>query len=87
MVALVAGQTERPFLENRIATVPQREGEAQPLLLVANAAQAVFIPAVGPRPGLIVIEMLPGFAVGAVVLTDRATGPFERYGPHGRQFS
>ncbi len=81
VVALIAGQTERPFLENRIAAVPQGERETQPLLLVADAAQTVLVPAIDAGAGLIVVEMFPSFAVGAVVLANRAPSPFREIRP------
>lgn len=87
VVALIAGQAERPLLEDRIAAIPQGEREAQLLLLVADAAQPVLVPAVDAGTGLVVVKVFPGFAVSAVVLAHRAPGPLRRYGPHSRQFS
>ena len=37
VVALVAGEAEDPLLEDRVAAVPKREPEAQPLLDVREA--------------------------------------------------
>ena len=34
VIALAVGQPEQPLLENGIFAVPQREGEAEPLLVV-----------------------------------------------------
>src|SRR5262249_48212621 len=42
------------------------------LVPVANAGQAVLVPAIRPRPRVIVREVAPGIAAGAVVLPDRA---------------
>ena len=75
VVALVAGQAEDPLLEDRVAAVPEREREAEPLLDVGEAGQAVLAPAVGPRAGVVVREVVPRLAVGAVVLADRAPLP------------
>jgi hypothetical protein len=72
VIPFAVGQAEQPLLENRIALVPQREGEAQLLLVVANPAETVFAPAVGARSRLIVAEIRPGVAVVTVVLTDGA---------------
>jgi hypothetical protein len=47
VVALAVGEAEQPFLQDRVAPVPQRKCEAQPLLVVADAAKSVFAPAVG----------------------------------------
>src|ERR1700735_4346752 len=72
MVALRAGQPERPLLEDRIASVPQREPQAQPLLDVGKAGQAILAPPVRLGPGLVVREIVPGIPVRAVVPPDRA---------------
>ena len=78
---LGAGQPEEPLLEDRVAPVPQRERQAQPLLDVAEAGQAVLAPAVGAGAGMIVREVGPRVAVGAVVLADRAPLPFAEVRP------
>ena len=75
VVALRAGQPEGPLLQDRVAPVPQRQGQAQPLVDVAEPGQPVLSPPVGPGPRVIVRQVVPGFAVGAVVLPDRAPLP------------
>src|SRR5918992_2049709 len=72
VVALAAGQAKQPLLEDRIAAVPERQGEAEILVPVADAGQAILVPTVGPRAGVIVREVAPGVAAGAVVLAHRA---------------
>src|SRR4051812_39511481 len=57
--------------EDRVASVPQRDPQAQPLLAVAETRQTVLAPSVRPRPGLVVRQVRPGGAVRAVVLADR----------------
>jgi hypothetical protein len=74
VIALVTGEAERPLLEDRVAAVPERECQAQQLVLVADAAEPVLAPAVGARAGLLVRERGPRVAVGAVVLADGAPG-------------
>ena len=74
MVALGVGQAEHPLLEDRVLAVPQREGQAQPREHVGHARHAVLVPAVGAGPRVVVREVGPGVAVGAVVLADRAPG-------------
>jgi hypothetical protein len=74
VVALVTGEPERPLLQDRVAAVPERERQAQELVLVADAAEPVLAPAVGARAGLVVGERGPRVAVGAVVLADGAPG-------------
>jgi hypothetical protein len=46
VVAFVTGEAKRPFLQDRVATVPERERQAQELVLVADAAEAVLTPAI-----------------------------------------
>ena len=79
-VALRAGQPERALLEERITSVPQRQSQAQELVLVGNAAEAVLAPAIGARAGLVVRQEIPGIAVGAVILAHRTPGPFREIG-------
>ena len=62
VVALGVGQAEQPLLEDRVAPVPQRERQAQPLLVVADPGDAVLAPPVGARARLIVGEVRPGVA-------------------------
>ncbi len=72
VIALGAGQAEQAFLEDRVASVPQRDGEADDLVTVADAREPVLVPAVRPGAGVLVREVVPGVAVGAVVLAHGA---------------
>src|SRR5262249_32934455 len=70
VVALIPGEAEEPLFENRIASVPERDGEADVLVAVADSGDAVLTPAVGSRAGVIVRKMLPGGSAGTIVLAD-----------------
>src|SRR5262249_46442130 len=72
VIALAVGQAEQALLEDRIDAVPQRQGEAEELVVVGDAAEAVLAPAVRARAGLVVGEVGPGVAALAVVLPHRA---------------
>src|SRR5205823_11560198 len=72
VVAFAVGQPEQALLEDRVTPVPQRDREAEALLVVGDAGQAVFAPAVRPRAGLIVGEVVPGVAALAVVFAHSA---------------
>ena len=50
-------------------------------MLVADAGQSVFAPAIGPAAGLVVREVVPGVAVGAVILAHGAPLSFGQIGP------
>ena len=54
VIALAVGQAEQPLLEDRVLAVPQGQREAEPLLVVGDAGQAVLAPAIGARAGLVV---------------------------------
>ena len=75
VVALRAGQPERALLQDRVPAVPQRQAQAQPLLDVAEPGQPVLAPPVGLRPRMVVRQVIPRVAVGAVVLPHRAPLP------------
>lgn len=47
MVALLLGEAEEPFLQVIVPAVPERQGEAEELMVVAPSAQAVLVPAIG----------------------------------------
>src|SRR5262249_18997324 len=74
VIAFVAAQTEEPLFENRIAPVPQRQREADQLMMVRESREAVFVPAVDPRPRVIVREVVPRCAIAAVIRAHRAPG-------------
>jgi hypothetical protein len=72
VIAFAVRETEETLLEDRILPVPEREPEAQELPVVGDPRKAVFAPTVRARPGLIVAEVGPRIARGAVVLADGA---------------
>ena len=76
VITLAVGQAEEALLEDRVLAVPQRQGEAKPLLVVGDAGQTILAPAVGARARLVMGEVVPGVAAFAVVLADRAPLPF-----------
>src|SRR5712691_5343156 len=47
MVPLAVGQAKQPFLQDRVASVPQGDSETEDLLLVTDAHDAVLAPPVG----------------------------------------
>ena len=72
VIALAVGQAEQAFLEDRVLAVPQGQREAESLLVVGNARQAILAPAIGAGASLIVAEVIPGVAPFAVVLAHRS---------------
>ena len=80
VIALAVRQAEHPFLQNRIAFVPQRHAEAEVLFAVAEPREAVFVPAIRAAARVVVREVLPRVAVGAVVLPHGAPGAIAHVG-------
>ena len=72
VIALVSREAKESFFKDRIAAVPQRESEADHLVAVGDAADAVFAPAVGTRARMVVREIFPSGAAGTVVFANRS---------------
>src|SRR6185369_1539750 len=72
VVALAVGDAEEAFLQDRIRAVPEREREAENLLVVRDPGQTVLAPSIGARARLIVAEVVPGVAGVAVVFPHGA---------------
>ncbi len=76
VVPLRPREPEHPLLQDRVLTVPEREGEAELMADVRDAGHAVLVPAIRARARMIVRERLPGVATLGVVLADRSPGAF-----------
>jgi hypothetical protein len=74
MIPLISCQAKGPFLEDRVATIPQGKGEAETLFLIADPSQTVFVPAISAGTGLVMVKVLPGGADGAVVFPHGSPG-------------
>src|SRR5262249_30192539 len=81
VVTLRSGQPEDPFLDDRVAAVPQAQSEAEDLPRVAQAGQAILVPPVGTRSRMIMRAVVPCRTVFAVVLTDSSPGPLGQVRP------
>src|SRR4051794_10357302 len=72
VVPLRVRQAEQALLDDRVLAIPQREGKAQDLPVVADPGKAVLAPAIGPGAGLVMGEVVPGVTAAAVVLAHRS---------------
>jgi hypothetical protein len=63
VIAFGTGQAEKPLLEDGVLAVPEREGEAEAGLVVADAKQAILTPALGTRAGVVVRDSVPGLTI------------------------
>src|SRR5260370_7916754 len=80
MIALRACQTKQPLLEYGILAIPQSQGKAHAPLIVADTRQAILVPAIGARARRVMGEIIPGTAIGAIILTYRAPAAFTQVG-------
>jgi hypothetical protein len=81
VVALVRSDAEQALLEDRVLLVPEGRGEAEELIAVRDAGDAVLAPAVGLAAGQLVRQVAPGVAVRGVVLADGGPGPVAEVRP------
>jgi hypothetical protein len=81
VVALGGHHAEEPLLQDRVALVPEGQGEDEDLVTVADGGQAVLAPAVGLAAREVVREVVPRAPVRAVVLADGAPGPLGHVRP------
>ena len=81
VVAFIACESEQPFFKDRIAAVPKRQRKADLLMAVADARDAVFIPAIRPRPRMIVRQILPCRSARAVIFAHGPPGALTEVGP------
>jgi hypothetical protein len=70
VIPLGAAKTEEALLEDGVFTVPEGEREADALMVIADARDAVFAPAVGSEVRILEGKVFPGCAVRAVVFPD-----------------
>src|ERR1041385_6970834 len=80
MIAFAVGQTEEALFKDGVLPVPQRQREAELLLVIGNPCQAIFSPAIGARAGLIVCKVIPCIASLAVILAYRSPLSFTQVG-------
>ena len=59
VIPFIPGQTEHPFFENRISSIPEGQRETDELMPIADSGKAVFIPPIGFRAGMVVRKPLP----------------------------
>src|SRR5574337_1546697 len=81
MIALSSRQAEESLFEDWVAPVPERDREADKLVTVTDAGEAVLPPPVGPRSGMVMGEVVPGGSVRTVILTHRSPGTLAEVRP------
>ena len=81
VVAFWAGEAKEPLFEDRVAAIPKRKGEAEILVAVRDPCQPIFIPAVDPATGVVMGEIMPGVAIGAVIFAHGAPGALAQIRP------
>ena len=72
VVPLFISQTKRPLFQNGVLAIPKGKRKAKTTLVIANAQQAIFAPAINTRVRMIVGERSPGIAISRIVFTHSA---------------
>src|SRR5262249_49884397 len=72
VIAFAVGETEEAFFQNRIALVPQSDRETDVLMVIADAEQTVFAPAIGATARDVVTERVPRRSAWAIILAHRS---------------
>jgi hypothetical protein len=72
VVAFGVREAEQPLLQDGVTLVPERQAQAQVLIAIGEAGKAVLVPAIRAASRVVVRQILPGAAVVAVVLANRA---------------
>src|SRR6267142_2676641 len=72
MIAFAVGKAEKTLFENWIASVPKGKRQAEPLVMIAEAGEAILAPSIGAAAGVVVRQVFPRVAVWAVIFTHRA---------------
>jgi hypothetical protein len=80
VVTLGAGDAEETLFKDGVFAIPESESEAEVLMVIGDAEETVFGPAIDARACVIVREELPGGSVRAVVFADRAPGALGEIG-------
>src|SRR3984885_5494717 len=78
VIALTVGQAEKPLLQDRVLSIPQRQRETQPLLLVADARQTVLAPAIRTAACMVMGKVTPCVSIIGVVFPHRAPLAFAK---------
>jgi len=78
MIAFRPSQPEQALLQNRIMAIPEGERQAKTLVIVGNSGYAVLGPAIRPRSGMIMREVIPSRPIGAVIFARISPGALER---------
>ena len=76
VIALRAAQAEEALLQNGIASIPEGECKTEALVIVTDAGDPVFGPAIGTRAGVVVGEIIPGRSISAVIFSRIAPRAF-----------
>jgi hypothetical protein len=82
VVAFGVGHPEEPLFEKGVPSVPQRERDADVLMTIAHPEEAIFVPAVGTGPRVVMGKMFPRRCVTAVVFADRTPCAFGEVPAH-----
>src|SRR5215831_3341504 len=81
VIGLAVGEAEQTFFQDRVPAIPESNREAELLLIIGDPRKAIFAPAVGAGPRLVMTKVVPRIPVRAVVFANCTPLPFTEIGP------
>jgi len=81
MVPFAPREPEEAFFEDRIPAIPQGQGKTQPLMIITDAGQTIFAPAVGSGAGMVMRKKVLCSTRGTVVFAHRTPLAFGKVRP------
>src|SRR5260370_10090229 len=81
MIALISRKAKKPFFQNVVASIPQRQPETDHLVQIADSAEAVLSPAIRARTRGGGREQFASGAARTVMLADGSPLPLRQIGP------
>ena len=70
MISLRASDAKETLLENRVLSIPEGEAKTEPLVIIRDARNSVFAPAICTGPSVFMREMAPCVTISRIIFTD-----------------
>src|SRR5262249_10652619 len=80
VIAFAIGKAKKAFLQNRVPSVPESQGQTEALMIVAEAGDAIFTPTIGTTARLVMAEIIPGGSIGTIILANSSPFAFAQVG-------
>src|SRR5690606_15354696 len=76
LISLRTGESEQPFFQYLVLSVPERDRKTNVLLAVADRRDAILVPAERPHMGVFERKVIPRGTIGRIILANRSPRTF-----------